>query len=125
MALSGGNDKTIIRWRVGDGKKMREYKGHSGSVKTVAFTPAGDGFISGDKSGQIRIWETENSKSRSLIETNNGSINALCFNGLGDKFFSGGDDGRLTLWSRIYNERVAVFVDSGNNQLQPQVTTNP
>jgi WD40 repeat protein len=50
------NEGTVRLWEVATGKQLRSFKGHSGSVHSVAFAPDGRSALSGGYDG-IRLWD--------------------------------------------------------------------
>jgi WD40 repeat protein len=51
---------TVRLWEVATGKQLRSFKGHSGSVHSVAFAPDGRSALSGGSDG-IRLWDLSRS----------------------------------------------------------------
>jgi hypothetical protein len=50
------NEGTVRLWELATGKQLRSFKGHSGSVHSVAFAPDGRSALSGGYDG-IRLWD--------------------------------------------------------------------
>jgi WD40 repeat protein len=50
------NEGTVRLWEVATGKQLRSFKGHSGSVRSVAFAPDGRSALSSGYDG-IRLWD--------------------------------------------------------------------
>ncbi len=66
---SASNDKTITTWdvREKDYKKLQVYKGHSGYVSSIAFSPNGDYLASGCMSGSLIWWKVGNSEPVKIL----------------------------------------------------------
>lgn len=52
-----GEDHTISLWEVPTGRQLRHFKGHHGSVTTLAFSPDGKTLASGSEDTTILVWE--------------------------------------------------------------------
>ena len=56
--VSGSADKTLIRWNVATGQRIGEpLTGHSGPVKSVAFSPDGKTIVSGSDDKTLIRWD--------------------------------------------------------------------
>ena len=62
MALSGSSDKTLKLWDIATGKGIRTFKGHSDSVRSVAFSPDGCLALSGSRDKTITQWNVATGK---------------------------------------------------------------
>ncbi len=50
-------DRSFVTWRLADGKKEAEVRGHSGSVVALACSPDGVGLVSACSLGTVLRWE--------------------------------------------------------------------
>lgn len=73
-------------------------KGHTGGIRTVAFSPDGRRLASGDGNGHIRIWDPVGGQQLLPIGGHNGSLNCLAFFPDGDRLVSAGGDCLLRIW---------------------------
>ena len=58
-SLSGSADATAILWDVETGAPLRTYKGHTGAVVSVAFSPDGTRLLTGSADGTAILWDTQ------------------------------------------------------------------
>lgn len=65
-----GTDKTVKLWSIGEGKLLRELKGHEKDVYRVLFHPSGQLLISGDLKGDIRHWEIATGRELRTLNAN-------------------------------------------------------
>ena len=59
--ISGGVGGYLSVFRSADGQLLREFKGHTGNVMSVAASPDGPLFVSGGADQTIRIWDLNQS----------------------------------------------------------------
>ncbi len=52
-------DNTIVVLDCEEGKTARVLKGHTGLIRAMAFSPAGDFLVSGGEDRTVRVWELE------------------------------------------------------------------
>ena len=55
--LSGGMDRTVRKWSLEDGAKLREYEGAEDQVRSLAVTKDGTRIIAGCADAKLRLWE--------------------------------------------------------------------
>ena len=79
MLASSGNDQTIKLWNVADGKLIRDLKGHTGIVDTVAFSPDGKQLASGSADKSVRLWNPSDGKAIKTLGTHGNSVYAVAF----------------------------------------------
>ncbi|MEM7156563.1 MAG: serine/threonine-protein kinase [Myxococcota bacterium] len=53
----GHRDGAVGLWRTEDWQPIARLEGHTGRVPALAFTPRGDGLVSGSWDGTIRTWD--------------------------------------------------------------------
>jgi hypothetical protein len=54
--VSGGGRGALALYRVQDGHKVREFKGHAGGVTCLAVSPDGTRLVSGSLDQTVRLW---------------------------------------------------------------------
>jgi WD40 repeat protein len=54
---SGGEDSTVKVWDSHTGKVVHTFRGHTGLVSSVAFSPDGRRLVSGSRDSRIKVWD--------------------------------------------------------------------
>jgi len=54
---SAGDDSTVKVWDSRTGKFLRSFRGHTGLVTSVAFTPDGRRLLSGNRHKTVPVWD--------------------------------------------------------------------
>ncbi|KAH3682909.1 hypothetical protein WICPIJ_006124 [Wickerhamomyces pijperi] len=119
--LSGSYDGIVRTWDL-SGKVTKQYAGHSGAIKTVAWVSESR-VVSGGLDRQIRLWkhssaktealktveeddEPEAGKTLAILEGHKAAISQLRVNG--NRILSAGYDNAIGLWSTNYKEMTIV-----------------
>lgn len=78
MIISGGWDKLVKVWNLGNCKLRTNLVGHSGYINTVTVSPDGSLCASGGKDGTVRLWDLNEGKHLYSLEGGD-IINSLTF----------------------------------------------
>lgn len=84
---TGGADRVVSLWDLGNGREAIRYVGHADSVRALAFSPDGKTLASG--ASTIRLWSTADGKDLREIPGPGGSVTALAFSRDGKHLVSG------------------------------------
>jgi WD40 repeat protein len=82
--FKSGKDHTLRLWSSDTLKELRRFKGHTNSVRGVAFSPDGKQALSTSLDGTIRVWEVQSGKQLSTLQLPTG-IGALALSPDGKK----------------------------------------
>ena len=99
--ITGAQDKLVVLWDMNSGEIVREMKGHSVSVKSVAISEVGTA-VSGGTDGTLHAWDLETGKCLWFSRRRDGhkeAIAAVAITPDGDWAVSGSWDKLLTVWS--------------------------
>ncbi len=97
FAVNNGN--VIELWSVDTTPVLRqEFRGCTGRVRSVAFSPDGKLLAGGTDNWEIRLWETSNGREMKTLRGHLGRVNSLVFHPNGRTLASAGWDGTVRLW---------------------------
>ncbi|MGH7999357.1 MAG: WD40 repeat domain-containing protein, partial [Brasilonema sp.] len=100
---------------------------HSGTIKSLVFTPDSRTLISGgyDNEGIIRLWDTTTGKRLGIIRrAHKTAVESIVISPDGQTLASGSDDNTINLWNLKNNKFTRSFVEHTSNVLSLAVTPN-
>jgi len=97
-AVSGGDDRTVRLWDLGEGENIRVLEGHEDSVSSLAVSPVGGLALSGSHDGTLRLWDLMAGEGLGILGRHDGWVSCVAISPDGRFALSGGDDGALRLW---------------------------
>jgi len=93
IAAAGLQDGTVRLWNMQHNWTMRTLQGHTGPVRSVAFTQDGTSLISAGQDGTIRIWNISSGQSTNTLQVSDAPINNMSLSADGTRLATIGDDG--------------------------------
>ena len=98
LASSGSSDGTVQLWDVESGTHTRTLKGHTDTVRTLAFSPDGKTLVSGSKDDTLRMWDTNTGRMLRKLAGHSNDLKSVAFSGDGKMIASGSEDATVRLW---------------------------
>jgi WD40 repeat protein len=97
--VSGGmTDCTARLWDAATGKELRQYRGHTGAVMSVTFTPDSGAALSASEDGTVRMWDVTATGAVGVFKGHTGAVYAVAASPDGNYSVSGGRDTVLRMW---------------------------
>jgi WD40 repeat protein len=106
---SGGIGNTIKVWDVRTGEELQTFRGHSGDVYTVAFSPhdAGRWIASGSEDSTVKVWDSQTGDQVLSFRGHTGLVCSLAFSPDGKRLYSGSRDTTVKAWDLTSLDRAA------------------
>lgn len=79
LIATGGNDDLVTVWTLPDLELVARFRGHSGIVFAVAFSPGGQRLVSGDGAGVIKLWNVSTGIEEASYQLSDVAIYDLAF----------------------------------------------
>ena len=96
--VSGSYDAIVRLWRIEDGLLVKEFKGHRGTVWSVAFGPDGKNIASSGDDGIVYIWNVETGGLLHTLRGHKRTIWSVKFSADGRNIASAGYDETIKIW---------------------------
>ncbi|MDQ2907211.1 MAG: protein kinase [Chloroflexota bacterium] len=101
MVVSGGDDRTVQIWNASNGEPIFTYArrrlslltgwGHTGRVRTVAWSSDGRHIASGGEDGTVQVWNWREGKLVLTFQHHQGVVNAVAWSPFGVVLASAGN----------------------------------
>ena len=92
LLVTTGKNKTARIWRLRDGTRLHELKGHRGEVLDAAFSPGGARLATASADGTGRIWNVRTGVSETSLLGHKGIVRSVAFSPDGNFVVTGSDD---------------------------------
>ncbi|KAF8288838.1 WD40 repeat-like protein [Clavulina sp. PMI_390] len=129
MVAAGLYDGTVVIWNSATGQPgSNALTGHSGSVRSVAFSPDGALLASGSDDNTIQLWDVKSGSAKGKPLTGHrGSvwIRSVAFSPDGVLLASGSVDKTIQLWNHKTTKSVSMLpIPTGTSVLQFDMSTS-
>ena len=96
--VTGGYDSTVRLLSINDGRLLKEFKGHDGTIWTVAFSNDGKKIASGGNDGIVKLWDVETGNLLQKLQGHKRIVWSVRFSRDGSQVASSSFDFSLKLW---------------------------
>ncbi|XP_015756068.1 PREDICTED: proteasomal ATPase-associated factor 1-like [Acropora digitifera] len=98
LAVSSGDDGTLLLWDTSNGVLRRQLEGHISDVNTCCFFPSGKVVLSGGADLRLKIWSTEDGSCPVTLKGHTGGVVDTAIVDRGRNVLSCSRDGTARLW---------------------------
>lgn len=111
MLLSASADGHIRLWSLETWTCLCIYKGHSGPVSKVSWSPHGHYFLSGGWDKTARVWMQDHASAQRILVGHDTSVSAVAWHPNGTYVFSASDetDKSIRMWSVLTGQCARVL----------------
>jgi WD40 repeat protein/energy-coupling factor transporter ATP-binding protein EcfA2 len=96
--LATGSKDGVVRYWGLNGKLLREFKGHSDSVRSVIFSPDGKRLATAGYDNTVRLWDLQARQQLTDFKGHKGAVWSVSVSLDGEMLASAGADGTVRLW---------------------------
>ncbi len=99
-SVSGGpaGDKTVQVWNATNGQSVFIYRGHSGGITAVAWSPKDMRIVSSSVDFTVQVWDATTGKHPLIYHTRSWYVWTVAWSPDGTRFASGSPDGSVQVW---------------------------
>ena len=93
-----GGYAQILEFSPLDGRTLRQWGGHRGFIRALAYAPDGGLLVSSADDGSVAVWPSAPGHPIARLEGHRGGVLAVAVSRDGKHVLSGGRDGTVRLW---------------------------
>jgi WD40 repeat protein len=87
--LTGSYDSTAKLWDAETGQEIRTFGGHTGHVRSVAFSPDGARVLTGSDDGTAKLWDAETGQEIHTFGGHTDRVRSVAFSPDGTRVLTG------------------------------------
>jgi WD40 repeat protein/serine/threonine protein kinase len=109
QVFSGSADRTARLWTVRAAKEIRQFRGHTDQINSVAVTPDGKRGLTGSWDKTIRLWDLEAGNEIKRFDSPGANVHSVAISPDGRQALSGSADHLVKLWDMETGQCLRVF----------------
>lgn len=96
LAVGVGSEIWVWEWQTGE--LVQQMKGHTSTIYTIVYNPAGTLLASASWDHSVRLWNASDGTALKVLAGHSDYANSVAFSPDGTRLASGGYDGVVRLW---------------------------
>jgi WD40 repeat protein len=89
---------TVKLWDLGSGNDLMTLTGHTGGVRSVAFSPDGKRLVSGSHDGTVKSWDVATGHEALTLRGHTKAVGCVTFSPNGKRLASAALDQTIKIW---------------------------
>jgi WD40 repeat protein len=106
IAVRTYTSNVILLLDAANGNQLKSFSGHSGSVRSINFSPDGKYLLSGGTDATIRLWNVASGKEIKQLIGHSSSLITALFSPDGKNIISSSRDETIRLWSAASGKEI-------------------
>nr|MCU0495070.1 WD40 repeat domain-containing serine/threonine-protein kinase [Chloroflexaceae bacterium] len=98
LASGAENENTVRLWDVTNGTQLRALEGHTGWIRSLAFTADGKTLASGSTDNTIKLWDVASGTLLRTLTGHTDFLGGIGFSPDGTRLASASRDGSVRMW---------------------------
>jgi WD40 repeat protein len=107
--IDEGMDYPRLWWDAETGQEIRTFRGHTGQVRSVAFSPDGTRVLTGSSDETAKLWDAETGQEIRTFLGHTGWVVSVAFSPDGKRVLTGSWDGTAKLWDAETGQEIRTF----------------
>jgi WD40 repeat protein len=123
--LTGALDSTVRLWSIPSGKHVRDFKGHTREVYSVALSPDGKLAISGGADATVRLWEVATGREIRQFSGHSLYVTSVAFSPDGKRILTGAMDKTVRLFDATTGKELRQIEIGPSDSIYTHVSFSP
>ncbi|WP_166825765.1 protein kinase domain-containing protein [Thalassoroseus pseudoceratinae] len=98
LLASADSDGLVVLWDAATGDTIREFLGHSSTVRSVVFSADGQQLLTGSTDRTARIWDIKTGKEQCVLRGHRWAVNTARFDAANQRVLTVSDDETARVW---------------------------